>query len=186
MVASAFFSRLSMALMALGIAALLTGCAAMSEQECRTANWGEQGMRDALNGYPRSRLADLHEACAEAGVKPLDALYWNGWNTGIVRFCTPENGERWGRDGRSYRNTCPPEIEAGFLNRYRLGYRVHEAEQAVQQLQRQQDNLQHQLDKATDDARRRQLRASLRDTDGRLAFARDDLDRALWQLRRGR
>lgn len=158
----------------------------MSEQECRTANWGEQGMRDALDGHPRSRLQDIHEACAEAGVTPIDALYWNGWNAGIVRFCTPENGARWGRDGRSYRHSCPPQIEAGFLDRYQAGRRVYDAEQALQRLQGEQDRLQSQLRSAKDDARRQQLRGQMRDLDRRIAGARDDLSRADWSFRQGR
>ena len=32
----------------LAVAIVLTGCAAMSEEECRTANWNEQGVRDAI------------------------------------------------------------------------------------------------------------------------------------------
>ncbi|MGB6100524.1 MAG: DUF2799 domain-containing protein [Comamonas sp.] len=173
-------------LLALSAAVALAGCAAMSQEECRTADWGEQGMRDALNGHPRSRLADIREACAEAGVVPIESLYWNGWNAGIARFCTPENGERWGRDGRSYHNSCPPQIEAGFLSRYRAGRRVYDAEQALQQLQREQDRLQWQLNGEKDEARRQRLRASLRDLDLRLAMARDELNRAQWRLRTGR
>jgi len=76
--------RQTLPLLALSAAVVLAGCAAMSQEECRTADWGEQGMRDALDGYPRSRLADIREACAKAGVAPIESLYWNGWNAGIA------------------------------------------------------------------------------------------------------
>jgi len=178
--------RQTLPLLALSAAVVLAGCAAMSQEECRTADWGEQGMRDALDGYPRSRLADIREACAKAGVAPIESLYWNGWNAGITRFCTPENGERWGREGRGYHNSCPPQIEAGFLDRYRAGRRVHDAEQVLEQLQREQDRVQWRLNAERDEARRQWLRASLRDLDLRLAMARDDLARAEWRLRTGR
>jgi len=167
-------------------AVVLAGCAAMSVEECRSADWGEQGMRDALNGYSRSRLADIREACAEAGVRPNESLYLNGWNAGITRFCTPENGERWGRDGRSYQNACPPQIEAGFLGRYQAGRRVYDAEQNLKRLQREQDDLQQQLRREKDEARRKRLRDNLRDLDQRVSRARDDLDRAEWRLRTSR
>lgn len=165
---------------------LLGACAAMSVEECRSANWGEQGMRDAMNGYPRARLEDIRQACAEGGVVPDEALYRSGWNAGIARFCTPENGARWGRDGRAYLNSCPPQIEAGFLERYRAGRRAHDAEQALRRLQAEQDRLQRQLGLSKDEAVLRQLRQQLRDLDWRIAQARGDLDRAEWNLRPGR
>ena len=34
----------------LAAALVLAGCAAMSAEECRTANWRDQGYRDALAG----------------------------------------------------------------------------------------------------------------------------------------
>lgn len=171
-------------LSALGVAlALLGGCAAMSEQECRSANWYEQGQRDALAGQPRSRLADLHEACAKAGAVPNDRLYLDGWSRGVHQFCMPDNGARWGRQGRSYANTCPPELDRAFSDRYRAGRRGWEAEQAVKRLQGEQRDKQRALDQAKDDAARRQAREQLRSIDWRLRDARDELDRAEWQLR---
>ena len=179
-------TRMALGAVLLGSAALLGGCAAMSEQECRTANWGEQGMRDALDGYPRSRLQDIREACAEAGVRPNEQLYLNGWEAGIVRFCTPQNGARWGRDGKSYSNSCPPQMEAGFLDRYWVGRRAYDAEQNLRHLQSEQFSRQRDLDKAKDDDQRRRISSDRRDRDRRIANARDDLDRAEWQLRQGR
>ena len=173
-------------LSALGVAlALLGGCAAMSEQECRSANWYEQGQRDALAGQPRSHLGDIREACAEAGVRPSEPMYWEGWNQGIGQFCTPANGARWGRDGKSYHNSCPPELEMGFLARYRDGRTAWDAEQTLRRLQTEQGNKQRELDNTKDDNQRKRLREQLRDMDWRLRNARDDLDRAEWRLRQG-
>lgn len=159
-------------------ALLLGGCAAMSEQECRHANWYEQGIRDAQAGKSRAHLQDLQEACAQAGVTPNAAQYHEGWSRGIGEFCTPENGARWGREGRSYYNTCPPQIEAGFLARYRDGSRVWEAEKTLNRLRSEQDSRQRDLDKAKDDKQRKHLREQLRDLDRKIRHARDDLGRA--------
>lgn len=159
-------------------ALLLGGCAVMSEQQCRSADWREQGLRDALAGHPRARLADIQDACAEAGVRPDVARYWDGWTQGIYQFCSPDNGARWGREGRSYQQSCPPQLEAGFLDNYRLGRRLWDAEKALQQLQAEQNDRQRALDKAQDDKQRRSLRADLQDLDRRLRNAREDLERA--------
>ncbi len=168
----------------LSAAVLLSGCAAMSEKECQTADWRDQGMKDGLAGHDRSRLADVREACAKAGVVPNEALYWEGWNRGIRQFCTPDNGVRWGRQGRSYSGACPAELNAAFSDRYREGRRAWDAEQTLQRLQGEQQDKQRALEKAKDDTSRGQLRDQLRTLDRRLSDARDELDRAEWQLRR--
>lgn len=169
----------------LAAALVLAGCATMSAEECRTTNWRDQGYRDALAGQPRSHLGDIREACAEAGVRPSEPMYWEGWNQGIGQFCTPANGARWGRDGKSYHNSCPPELEMGFLARYRDGRTAWDAEQTLRRLQTEQGNKQRELDNTKDDNQRKRLREQLRDMDWRLRNARDDLDRAEWRLRQG-
>ncbi|MFT5934677.1 MAG: hypothetical protein ACI83N_001456 [Hydrogenophaga sp.] len=177
---SRWLARLS----CLSAVVLLTGCAAMSEKECLTADWRDQGMKDALNGHERTRLADVREACAKAGVVPNEALYFDGWNRGIRQFCTPDNGARWGRQGRSYSGACPAELGTAFSERYREGRRAWDAEQAVQRLQNEQQDKQRALEKAKDDTSRAQLRDQLRTLDRRLFDARDALNRAELQLRR--
>lgn len=159
-------------------ALLLAGCSAMSPQECRTADWREQGMRDAQEGMARAHFDDIRQACAEAGVAPRQNLYFDGYAAGLLQFCTPANGARWGRQGRSYDNTCPPQLEAAFADRYRDGRRAWDAEQALQRLRSEQQRKQRELDKSTDDSQRRRLRDELGSLDWRLRNARDDLDRA--------
>lgn len=99
------------------------------------------------------------------------------------QFCTPDNGARWGREGRSYSNSCPPELDAAFSDRYRAGRRAYDAEQTLRRLQGEQRDKQRALDNAKDDTARRQARDQLRSLDARLRDARDDLHRAEWRLR---
>lgn len=172
-------------LLSLSAIVVLSGCAVMSEKECQTADWRDQGMKDALNGYDRTRLADVREACAKAGVRPNEALYFDGWNRGIRLFCTPDNGARWGREGRSYSGTCPAELGMAFGERYRDGRRAWEAEQTLQRLQNEQRDKQRALQKAQNDSSRAQLREQLRMLDRHVFDARDALNRAEWRLRRG-
>ena len=156
----------------------------MSEKECQTADWRDQGMKDALNGHDRSRLADVRGACAKVGVVPNEALYFDGWNRGIRQFCTPDNGARWGRQGRIYSGSCPAELGTAFSDRYRDGRRAWDAEQAVLRLHNEQQDRQRALEKSKDDTSRAQLRDQLRALDRRLFEARDELNRAESQLRR--
>ena len=126
----------------------------------------------------------MREACDKAGGLPSEALYFDGWNRGIRQFCTPDNGARWGRQGRTYSGSCPAELGTGFSDRYREGRLVWAAEQTLQRLQGEQQDRQRGEEKAKDDTSRAQLRDQLRSLDRRLSNARDELDRAEWQLRR--
>ena len=49
---------------------LLTGCSALSEQQCRVGDWYTLGYQDGVNGKGKERLASYREACSEYGVVP--------------------------------------------------------------------------------------------------------------------
>lgn len=162
-------------LLAAGVLLALSGCASMTEEECLTADWYEQGVRDGVNGQPRSYVEDHREACSKVGVVPNAALWEQGRSEGIRQYCTPENGVNQGRRGAYYRNSCPPDLEGAFLNNYRAGYRVYEAEKRVERLANEQRSKQSELDRNKDDKARDRLRRDIRDLDYRLRSARDDL-----------
>ncbi len=162
---------------------LLAGCASMSPEECMTVEWHEQGIRDGQNGYPRSRAAAHQEACAKVGISIDMVKYQAGRDIGILRYCTPENAIQEGRNGRSYQNSCPPELERRFLDYYHSGYRVYTAQQQVDRLNSELNSKEYRLRKAKDDAERSRLRKDLRELDRRLRSARDDVYQAERRLR---
>jgi hypothetical protein len=170
-------------LLVLGMVAGLGGCAAMSEEECLTADWHEQGMREAVSGKPRSNFIKDREACEKIGVEADEKQYMAGYDAGILLFCTPENGKRWGREGRYYAQTCPVKQSMAFEANYRAGYSVYQAEEAIVSLHTEQDRLESKLDKADDDKERQRLRRELRRLDERLRDARNDLARLEQRLR---
>jgi len=157
------------------IALLMSGCASMSEKECLTVNWTDQGYRDGRSGHPPARLEEHREACAKVGVVPDVVQYRAGRDEGVLEYCSPANAVREGRLGRGYRNACPMQLEAGFLAHHKLGYRAYQAEQRVESLNRQMQQTQRSLDKEKNDSKRRELRGKLRDLDRRLARARSEL-----------
>lgn len=168
---------------ALAAAALLASCASMSEKECLSADWHDQGYRDGRNGQSLSRIEDHREACAKVGVAPDLAAYKAGRAKGILEYCTADNGVREGRRGASYRNACPPELEGRFLDHYRAGKRVYDAEQRVNNLDSRARDLQRRLEKEKDDDKRKRLRQELRDLDWSLRNARNDVYEAERRLR---
>jgi hypothetical protein len=62
--------------------ALLPGCAAMSDSECRSANWYELGERDALVYGMRPRIDQYAHQCSRHGVQPPEKDYMAGWIVG--------------------------------------------------------------------------------------------------------
>lgn len=162
-------------LLAGGVLLALSGCASMTPEECRTANWYEQGLRDGTRGQPRSYVEEHREACTKVGVVPDAALWEKGRAKGIRQYCTPHNGLEVGRRGGSYRNACPPELEGDFLDAYRAGKRVYDAEQRLNRLTNDQRNKESELRRAKEDKDRKRLREQLRDLDYRVRDARNDL-----------
>lgn len=176
--------RLSL-ILPLAAALLTAGCASMSEEECRQANWYQQGMREALDGHSKNRLQEDREACAKVGVVPNVAQYMDGYDKGIRQFCTPENGARWGRAGKYYQNSCPADLDAAFRDRYQAGKAAYDAENRLNNLRNQQTDKQRKLDQSKDDKQRKQLRDELDSLDRQLRNARYDLDRAERRLMTG-
>jgi Protein of unknown function (DUF2799) len=66
---------------AIALCALGTGCASMSDNECRTANWYQRGEQDGLIGL-QPRLDMYSSQCARHGVQPAASDYMQGWQSG--------------------------------------------------------------------------------------------------------
>lgn len=156
-------------------AVFVSGCASMSEQECLSANWLDQGFRDGRNGQPLRRFEEHRQACAKVGVRPDQRLYLQGREQGIVHYCTPENAFEEGRLGRQYRNACPAHLEHGFLLAYEQGKLVYDAEQRIEKLNRESRQLEQRLKTEKDKDNRQSTRQELRDVDRQLQRAREDL-----------
>ncbi|MDE0095331.1 MAG: DUF2799 domain-containing protein [Gammaproteobacteria bacterium] len=127
-------------------AVAISGCVAMSEEECRSADWRTVGYEDGARGI--QRISDYRQACAKAGVVPdLDA-YLHGLDEGLAVYCRPARGYRTGRSGRLYGGVCPEDLEPGFLDAYSVGRRVHAAEVEAAGWRRTVGNLDEQIAKA--------------------------------------
>lgn len=157
------------------LAVLLSSCASMSEQECLTANWLDQGFRDGRNGEPLTRIEDHRQACAKVGIRPDQRLYFKGRDQGILLYCTADNAIQEGRLGRAYRNACPAHLEHRFLLAYEQGKQIYDVEQHIEKLNTESKQLEQALRKEEDRDQYRYLRQELRDIDRQLQRAREDL-----------
>lgn len=124
----------------------LSGCATLSESECRSADWYAIGYRDGSNGYDAGRLQSHAEACAEYGIETDRDEYEVGRFRGLELFCTARRGLEVGRQGSSYSGVCPADIEPAFLDGYDLGRRLYDLDQSLARLQQDIDRTQQALD----------------------------------------
>jgi hypothetical protein len=177
---------------AAAIGALLTllgvsGCATLDEAECRSVDWFQLGARDGANGYGRSRLSEHRDACAEHGLE-VDAATWEqGYDAGLLDYCTADTGYRIGRRGLHYGQVCPIDTEREFLAAYEIGRETYGVEQEIAELDRRIESLEQRLrsDKI-DDATRTETRRQLHYLYNQGGWLRRSLDRLDREWRRSR
>ncbi len=112
----------------------LSGCASLSEEECKVADWQDIGRRDGEKGEKTDRFYNHVKACSEYGIKPDRNLYNQGRETGLKAYCTPDNGRRMGESGRSYGRVCPKGLERGFLAQYKIGKKIYGLKSEIRSL----------------------------------------------------
>lgn len=168
----------SLLVLSLLSAGVLSGCATLSEGECRTADWHQIGRQDGSSGFTRARLHKHREACAEYGVRPQPNRYYDGREVGLKRYCTPRKGFDEGREGHPYRDVCPVQLEPAFLAEYRKGEALHEVDSDIDSVESDIDRKERQLD--SDDTSRRErhaLREELRDLYHELRYLNREMAR---------
>ena len=162
----------------------LTGCATMTPNECKAANWGEVGLRDGLAGAALSVLNDRVKDCAEAQVPVDTPRYLQGREQGLLQFCRIENAAPLGLDGKSYDGVCPATMDAEFRRRFKAGRDVHVARNELRSLESRRGTGEERLRSAANDDDRRRARDALRELDSDMRRARDRVRDAEWVLDR--
>ncbi|WP_316861203.1 DUF2799 domain-containing protein [uncultured Cohaesibacter sp.] len=113
----------------------LSGCASLSKEECVGGDWGNIGTRDAIEGHQSDRLKEHKDACERYDIIPDPNAYMQGYEKGLVTYCTPTNGFSVGRNGYEYNSICHKTSEAEFLRGYLRGRALHELETRIAELE---------------------------------------------------
>jgi hypothetical protein len=155
---------------------VLAGCATMQEDECRTADWRDVGLRDGLAGRPSSTLASYHEACSKHGIVPDADVYREGRAEGLNGYCVLDNAAPEGLAGRRYQGVCPVEVDRSFRKLNDSGYAVYTVREEMDDVYGKIDSLENELaDDDTTEERRTAIRDELRKLDREIGRLRDDL-----------
>jgi len=132
------------------LAALISGCATLSEEECRRSDWYNIGFQDGLNGSPLSRMAGHREACAKYSILLDKHKYMRGYDEGLDRYCVPTNGYVIGRKGKTYHGVCSGANAELFLENYMKGKRAYDIERRLSGISREIDDIEKTLDDKKD------------------------------------
>lgn len=145
----------------------LSGCESMSVSECKVADWHRVGWNDGTRGESEQRIADYTEDCGKAGIMPNAQAYRQGWDTGIVQFCTAANGWREGIQGHSGKaSVCQGQAGYPVFVRYlEAGLQVHRINERMQGNAQESTRLQHRLESSKNDDEKKRLREELRHID---------------------
>lgn len=134
---------------------LLSGCASMSPEECKTADWYKVGYQNGLNGNAPSIINSYTKDCNEAGVTPNRTQWKKGFDNGTIIYCSPDNGYTVGREGREYYGVCSNKR---FLENYQLGRQEYQRKQRIQQLDTEISLIDNQLANNPDEKKAKSLK----------------------------
>ncbi len=152
---------------------LMGGCASMSADECRSADWRTVGYEDGRAGSA-GRIGDHRKACAKVDVAPDLDLYEAGRADGLRKYCIPSKGYEVGRNGRRYNGVCPADLEPAFVEALEDGRVLYRLESAVDDLESEINDIERDLD--DDEDKIRDLEQQLVDGEGDATTRRRLLD----------
>lgn len=95
-------------------------------------------------------IGSHQQACAEYGVTPDLTGYQQGYDQGILIFCTPSNGFAKGKSGSAYDGICPAEAEGKFLRGYRAGKKIFTQTTRSSELASDLRDIYHRLEEIED------------------------------------
>ena len=109
----------------------LSGCATLSEEECRVGDWQTIGFEDGSIGKDVRDIGRHREACADYGITVDLEAYRQGHDEGMVVFCQPASGFDLGASGQPFNDNCPQALRPEFYAAYDDGKRVFKLRREV-------------------------------------------------------
>jgi hypothetical protein len=163
-----------------------SGCASLSEKDCRAGDWYAIGLRDGAAGRTEDYVAGHSAACQEYGVAPDHERWLEGRERGLARFCTARNGYRIGEVGGRYDDVCFAGAELEFRRGYDLGLRMNEVRSRLERIENDIRVIEGQLARQSQqlsDAERERLQWRLRELEQERGYVRRDQDDIEWRGR---
>jgi chaperonin cofactor prefoldin len=106
---------------------LVSGCATLNEKQCENPDWYHIGRADGRAGNQARYQAHVHTCSRTSDDKEAEA-YLQGWNEGIVKYCTSENGYKAGAYSGNG-EACDPQKYPDFTEQFKLGRTVRDLQE---------------------------------------------------------
>ena len=126
---------------------MLAACSSMSEKECLNADWRKVGYEDGSAGKYTFIFDEYVKDCGKAKVTPDNQAYLLGRDDGLRNYCTPEHGFYLGKSGYSANSVCPYTSAADFMDSFREGDKVHQAQVRVNDLDRERTRIRDDMER---------------------------------------
>ncbi|WP_444887304.1 DUF2799 domain-containing protein [Microbulbifer sp. JMSA008] len=127
------------------LATAISGCAVISEADCRSGLWYERGLHDGARGRSQALMYDIAKECQSYEIYVDSEAWLRGHEEGVEQFCTAENGYAQGRQGRKYEGVCTGPTADIFLQNYQRGLADYRVAQEYRDLLWRRDNLEREL-----------------------------------------
>lgn len=124
----------------------ISGCATLSESECKTANWQIIGLEDGSQGRPTSYIGEHRKACSEYTISPDLNAYLEGHQQGLKQYCTEANGYQQGVRGKALSQVCSGDLATNFSRGHQRGLFVYQAGSEMRAMQATVDSMYHRLE----------------------------------------
>ena len=121
----------------------LSGCATVSESQCRVGDWQTLGKEAGFNGADQSRFFDNSKDCANYGIRGNAADFETGRQQGLKHYCTSNGGLNAGRRGYEYKGVCSGPAELEFMRGYLTGRELYLLELEYNDRYRRFNNYRH-------------------------------------------
>lgn len=105
----------------LSLMGALAGCASLTDEECRVADWYQIGVSDGAEGRGTDRIEAHRRACSDVGIAPNAERWLEGRTRGLRLYCTPEKAYRVARGGGSLRSGCTAAEVQRLMPAYEWG-----------------------------------------------------------------
>ncbi len=153
---------------------LVSGCASISKEECKTGDWNGIGFKDGSAGKKIARIQGYIEECGKHGATVDRAAYEKGRNEGLKTYCSKDNGFRVGKDGSAMFDECPAAMRPTFMKAWSMGNKIYELNKQLKNIESEMEGFEKRLDDpATTAIDKSTLRSRIRE----LQRNRDELNR---------
>jgi len=100
----------------------ILSCQSSLKIDCEGLNWRAMGETLASKGVPPTEhLKKLTLKCKKLSTEAETANFNEGYQRGLAKLCTTQNGYDFGASGESYQGTCPDFRKSHFLRGFYKG-----------------------------------------------------------------